>query len=151
MNHAVDCEWRLLSGTSCSSLKSYGLMGSPSWEPVRTLQDSVCYYSLKISHGLLNLCLYQKNPYLFLPALCERRVTDTSSSSSSESDSLSFLERFFSFSRTCRARSHSITLPYLRCLEAKVQHSMFCARPFWSRRTGRAPRPPRSLPAAQFC
>lgn len=43
-----------------------------------------------------------RSVYLFFAVLCERWVDDSSSSSSSEPDSLSCLERFFSFSRTCR-------------------------------------------------
>lgn len=97
----------LLSGTSWSSLKSYGLRGSLPWEPARTLEDSLCNYSLIQSFHFAPLFI--RNPHLFLPALCERWVTNASSSSSSESDSLSFLERFFSFSRTCRLRSASVT------------------------------------------
>ena len=51
-------------------------------------------------------CVLADRVYLFLAVFCEGSVAD-SSSSSSEPESLSFLERFFSFSRTCRTQQAS--------------------------------------------
>lgn len=113
----------LLSGTSWSSLKSYGLRGSLPWEPARTLEDNLCHYSQIQSFHFAQII---RNPHLFLPALCERWVTNTSASSSSESDSLSFLERFFSFSRTCTMRSASVAQPHHGCFR---QNSSSCCCP----------------------